>query len=183
MAAALDQIPLFLRGGSVLATRERPRRSSPLMKHDPFTLRVALSKSGSARGELYLDDGETYDHQKGHFVWRAFVAERTGRKGLRLHSADLGSAHPAEAVDGAALAVYDPSNAFAAGIAQVRVEKVVLVGLASKPSSVKVEGGAELVWEYTHGVASNDKKEGAASILTIKDPKVLIHKDWAIVIQ
>ena len=57
--AELHQIPLFIRGGSIIPTRERPRRSSPLMKRDPFTLRVALSTDGSARGELYLDDGES----------------------------------------------------------------------------------------------------------------------------
>ncbi len=39
--AELHQIPLFIRGGSIVPTRERPRRSSPLMKLDPFTLRVA----------------------------------------------------------------------------------------------------------------------------------------------
>ena len=44
--AELHQIPLFIRGGSIVPTRERPRRSSPLMKYDPFTLRVALSNEG-----------------------------------------------------------------------------------------------------------------------------------------
>lgn len=58
--AALHQIPLFIRGGSIIPTRERRRRSSPLMKLDPFTLRIALDKKGSAQGELYLDDGETF---------------------------------------------------------------------------------------------------------------------------
>ncbi|KAF8963588.1 alpha glucosidase [Flammula alnicola] len=180
--AALDQLPLFIRGGSILATRERPRRSSPLMKRDPFTLRVALSKAGNARGELYLDDGVTYDHLKGQFIWREFVAEKNGKKGLRLSSIDLGAAKPAEAVDGAALTTYNPTNDFAKSIWDVRVEKVVIVGLSSKPTSVKVEGGADLVWEYTPGVASSEKG-GSPSILAVKDPKVLIQKDWAIVIQ
>ncbi|KAF9478104.1 glycoside hydrolase family 31 protein [Pholiota conissans] len=183
VAAALDQLPLFLRGGSILATRERPRRSSPLMKRDPFTLRVALSKAGNARGELYLDDGVTYDHLKGQFIWREFIAEKSGKKGLRLSSVDLGAAKPGEAVDGAELTTYNPANNFVQSVADVRVEKVVVVGLAGKPTSVKIEGGGELVWEYTPGVASSEKKEGQASILTIKDPKVLIRKDWAIVIQ
>nr|BAV90144.1 alpha-glucosidase [Pholiota microspora] len=183
VAAALDQLPLFLRGGSILATRERPRRSSSLMKRDPFTLRVALSKAGNARGELYLDDGVTYDHLKGHFIWREFVAEKSGKKGLRITSVDLGAAKPGEAVDGVELATYNPANEFAQSIADVRVEKVIVIGLTTKPTSVKVEGGGELVWEYTPGVASSDKKEGQASILSIKDPRVLIQKDWAIVIQ
>lgn len=153
------------------------------MKRDPFTLGVALSKAGSARGELYLDDGVTYDHLQGQFIWREFAAAKSGKKGLRLTNVDLGAAKPGEAVDGAALTTYNPRNAFAQSVAGVRVEKVVVMGLGGKPTSVKVEGGEELVWEYTPGVAASDKKEGQASILTIKDPKVLIQKDWAIVIQ
>ncbi|KAJ7840497.1 glycosyl hydrolases family 31-domain-containing protein [Mycena olivaceomarginata] len=75
--AELHQVPVFVRGGSIMPTRERPRRSSPLMKLDPFTLRVALSKAGSARGELHLDDGVTHSHEKGQFVWREFAAQTT----------------------------------------------------------------------------------------------------------
>ena len=63
--AELHQVPLLIRGGSIVPTRERPRRSSPLMKNDPFTLRVALGNTCSARGELYVDDGETIDPPAG----------------------------------------------------------------------------------------------------------------------
>ncbi|KAJ7033377.1 glycoside hydrolase family 31 protein [Mycena alexandri] len=180
--AELHEIPVFVRGGSIVPTRERPRRSSPLMKLDPFTLRVALGKAGSARGELYLDDGVSYSHEKGQFVWREFSAE-TAKKVVRLTTKNLGLERVGEAVDGVALASYDPGNKFAKTIGEVRVEKVVVLGLAGKPTSVKVEGGKELVWEYTPGVAAGGKGEGVASVLTIKDPKVLIVKDWAIVIQ
>ncbi|KAJ7655561.1 glycoside hydrolase family 31 protein [Mycena polygramma] len=180
--AELDQIPLFVRGGSIVPTRERPRRSSTLMKQDPFTLRVALSKAGTARGELYLDDGVSYTHQQGQFVWREFAAE-TAKKSVRLTTKDLGAARPDEAVDGVALGQYNAGNAFAETIKEVRVEKIVVEGLSGKPSSVKVEGGKELVWEYAPGIAANGKGEDVASVLTIKDPKVLVVKDWAIVIQ
>jgi len=183
--AALDKLPLFIRGGSILATRERPRRASSLMKYDPFTLRIALDKSGLAHGELYLDDGVTYEHQKGSFIWRAFTAAKgKGTKtALRLASTDLAASRPSEAVDGVALREFNAQNAFAKDIKDVRVEKVVVLGLAAKPHSVKVEGGDELQWEFMPGVAAIGKKEGVASVLSIKDPKVLITKDWAIVIQ
>jgi len=156
------------------------------MKRDPFTLRVALDKLGSARGELYLDDGVSYDHTKGDFVWREFVAEsKKGTKGLRLSSVDLGKAKPEMAVDGVALITYNPQNSFAEDVLRdVRVEKVVVVGLGAKPASVKIEGSKEeLVWEYTPGVASSEAKGGKVGVLMIKDPKVLVRKDWAIVIQ
>ncbi|KAG6819063.1 hypothetical protein H0H93_015852 [Arthromyces matolae] len=183
--ADLHQIPLFVRGGSIVSTRERPRRSSTSMNLDPFTLRVALSKTGTARGELYLDDGVTYEHQQGHFVWREFVAEKPQKqsRSLRLSSKDLGASRPQEAVDGVALQTFNPQNAYAKSITDVRVEKIVVVGLNEKPKSVKIEGGTELAWEYGPGVGAADKKEGSASVLHIKDPKVLVTQDWAIVIE
>ncbi|KNZ75758.1 Glucosidase 2 subunit alpha [Termitomyces sp. J132] len=183
--AALHQIPLLVRGGSIVSTRERPRRSSTSMNRDPFTLRVALSKTGAARGELYLDDGVTYAHQEGNFVWREFVAEKAPKKSraIRLTSKDLGATRPNDAVDGVVLRTFNPTNEYAKSIADVRVEKVVVVGLNEKPKRVKIENGAELVWDYTPGVTAADKKEGVASVLSIKDPRVLITQDWAIVIE
>lgn len=44
------------------------RRSSSLTLQDPFTLVVALSVNGTARGSLYLDDGESYEYRKGAYV-------------------------------------------------------------------------------------------------------------------
>ncbi|KAI0753449.1 alpha-glucosidase [Daedaleopsis nitida] len=182
VAAELHQIPVFIRGGSIVPTRERPRRSSPLMKYDPFTLRVALSKEGTARGELYLDDGVTYSHQEGKFVWREFSAEKPAKKTVRISSHDLGARKPAEAVDHVALSAYDRSNDFAKKVADVRVEKMVVLGLSAKPSSVTVSG-KELQWTFTPGVAASDKQEGTASVLIIKDPKLSITSDWAIDIK
>ncbi|KAI8978216.1 alpha-glucosidase [Trametes punicea] len=183
--ADLHQIPLLIRGGSIVPTRERPRRSSPLMKRDPFTLRVALDNDGNARGELYLDDGETYSHRDGNFIWREFVAEKPAKKskGVRISSRNLAAQKPAEAVDHVSFAKYDSGNDFAKSVAGVRVEKVVVLGLPAKPSSVSVEGGNELQWSYTPGVAASEKKEGTASVLVIKDPKLSIAGDWDILVQ
>ncbi|RPD70847.1 alpha-glucosidase [Lentinus tigrinus ALCF2SS1-7] len=182
--AELHQIPLLIRGGSIVSTRERPRRSSPLMKKDPFTLRVALSNDGIARGELYLDDGETYSHRDGKFIWREFIAEKPAKKskGVRISSRDLAAQKPTEAVDQVALATYDSSNDFAKNVADVRVEKVVVLGLMTKPSSVTT-GGKELQWTFTPGVAASAKQEGTASELVIKDPKLSITSDWEILVQ
>jgi alpha 1,3-glucosidase len=155
------------------------------MKLDPFTLRVALDKKGSARGELYLDDGETFSHRNGQIVWREFIADKPDKKAktLRISSHDLGNKKPSEAVDGVTLKSFGSSNQFAEILESVRVERVVILGLSSKPKSVNVEGGQELEFEYNAGVAAGGKKEGEASTLTIKNPDVAISKDWAIVIE
>ena len=178
--AALHQVPLLVRGGSIIPTRERPRRASSLMKYDPFTLRVALDKDGQARGELYLDDGVSYNYQRGEFVWREFVAEQQTKKAkngavVKISNRNLASANIAEAALGISVSQYDAGNAYAKDIAEVRVEKVVVLGLGKMPSSVKVEETGEvLAWEY------GSAKEGVASVLTIKDPKVLVGKEWTI---
>ncbi|KDQ56418.1 glycoside hydrolase family 31 protein [Jaapia argillacea MUCL 33604] len=169
--SALHQTPLLIRGGSIVSTRERPRRSSPLMKYDPFTLRVALDKSGNAKGDLYLDDGETYDYQQGNYIWREFVAGKNGKKGVKISSKDLGIAGRA-------------GNEFEMSMESVRVEKIVVVGLGGKPTSVKLEaGGKELEWTYEPGVAADGKKEGEGSVLVIKDPGVGVGIDWVVVVS
>ncbi|KAK7472303.1 glucosidase II [Stygiomarasmius scandens] len=198
LPAALDQIPLLLRGSSILPTRERPRRSSPLMAKDPFTLTVALGRGGDAKGELYLDDGTGYQHESGEWVWREFVASTEGKKKnakVRIENKNLGKTRAGEAVDPTRVTdvsteTYDSNNAFAKSIEEVRVEKVLVLGLGSKPLSVKVEipgeGEKELVWEWKEGVAAGDKKikDGAVvSELVVKDPRVGITKEWAIVVQ
>lgn len=155
------------------------------MKLDPFTLRVALDNRVSARGELYLDDGETFSHQDGQIVWREFVAEKPDKKAktLRISSRDLAQEKLGEAIHGVALKSFSPSNNFAQSIESVRVEKIAVIGLSSKPKSVKVEGGQALEFVYDAGVAAGGKKEGVASVLIIKDPGVAISKDWAIVVD
>ncbi|KAF9237885.1 glycoside hydrolase family 31 protein [Melanogaster broomeanus] len=143
--AALHEIPLLVRGGSIVSTRERPRRSSPLMKHDPFTLRVALDVEGGAKGEVYLDDGEGYGYEQGEVVWRGFEAATTvrgGKKGdkeIKIRSTDL-AATSAETIPS-----YNPANAFATSIADVRVERLVVLGVGSKPSSVVLEGSGKML--------------------------------------
>jgi len=156
------------------------------MKKDPFTLHVALDKSGNAQGELYLDDGETYAHQKGHFIWRKFTASSLDNKskGIRVSSTNLAKeTSTSEAVYGAEVAVYEPANNYAKSVESVRVEKIVILGLSKKPSKVKTNSGTTLQWAYEDGVASSGKKDGLASVLTIKDPHVSIINDWSIVIE
>ncbi|TFK26343.1 alpha glucosidase [Coprinopsis marcescibilis] len=178
--AGLHQVPLLIRGGSIVPTRERPRRASSLMKHDPFTLRVALSNTHTASGDLYLDDGETWSHQSGQFVWRGFTASKKG-KVISISSSDLGKKRPGDAVDGVSLTSYDDRNEFAKSLEGVRVERIIVLGVEKKPKSVKV-GGKEVEWEYLEGVGAAGRVDGGAATLVVKDPKVEITRDWEIVI-
>ncbi|KAI8999776.1 glycosyl hydrolases family 31-domain-containing protein [Gaertneriomyces semiglobifer] len=66
LSTPMDHIPVLVRAGSVVPTRSRVRRSSSLMKHDPYTLLIALDR-GVAKGRLYIDDGRTEAYQSGMY--------------------------------------------------------------------------------------------------------------------
>lgn len=151
------------------------------MKRDPFTLKVALSQSGNASGELYLDDGESYDHREGNFVWREFVAEST-KKVVTISSKDLASKNPDRAVDGVELATYNGGNAFANALNHVRVERIVVFGLKNKPLKATF-GKTNLEFTFEDGVTAVGKKEGVASKLTIKNPGAFITSDWMVLLE
>ena len=60
-----NKIPVYQVGGTIVPRQMRPRRSSDLMAHDPYTLIVALDNNGRAVGKLFLDDGITYNYMCG----------------------------------------------------------------------------------------------------------------------
>uniref|UniRef100_A0AAQ5XVT5 Glycoside hydrolase family 31 N-terminal domain-containing protein n=1 Tax=Amphiprion ocellaris TaxID=80972 RepID=A0AAQ5XVT5_AMPOC len=66
LIALCIQIPVFQRGGSIIPRKVRVRRSSTCMEHDPYTLYVALN----LQGELYIDDGHTFNYEKKEFIHR-----------------------------------------------------------------------------------------------------------------
>lgn len=179
--APLDSFPLLIRGGSIIPTRARPRRSSTLMRYDPFTLTVALDRTGGARGEIYLDDGVSYSHEKGELVWKEFKAFRTsgGMKGTSITATCLGKTKGDEAVDGVSLAkVYQCHNPFAKSMKSVEIEKILVLGLTGEPKKVSLAGGSDKI-EWTWKAGSKTQ----ASELVIKKPKAFIAEGWTIDIE
>jgi alpha 1,3-glucosidase len=82
----LAKMPVFQRGGSVLVRKDRPRRSTTQMKDDPYTLVVALNGNGAADGELYVDDGKSYDYQ----TKNAYLRRNFRFQGTELTSTSIG---------------------------------------------------------------------------------------------
>uniref|UniRef100_A0A674JDG3 Glucosidase II alpha subunit n=1 Tax=Terrapene triunguis TaxID=2587831 RepID=A0A674JDG3_9SAUR len=69
----MSSIPAYQRGGSIVPRKERVRRSSDCMYRDPYTLYVALSPQGTAEGDLFIDDGHTYNFEsKAQYLYRHF---------------------------------------------------------------------------------------------------------------
>jgi alpha 1,3-glucosidase len=155
------------------------------MKFDPFTLRIALDGNESASGDLYLDDGTSYNYEKGDSVWRLFNASKVSKKKLKISSENYAvPAASANAVHGVETMPAGGDNAFARTIAGVRVEKIVILGVAEKPTMVTLENGATVLdWEYLPGAGAKGKMEGTAGLLVIRDPAVRIVDDWRIEID
>ncbi|KAK3062599.1 glucosidase II, partial [Teratosphaeriaceae sp. CCFEE 6253] len=113
--APLDTIPLLMQGGHIIPRRDRPRRSSGLMRYDPFTLVVVLGNAGDAEGTLYLDDGESFDYEEGAFIHRKFSFKASTGVLMSKDLADVGAAAGKKA------------KAYLKTMEKVRVEKVVIV--------------------------------------------------------
>ncbi|PNP42332.1 hypothetical protein TGAMA5MH_06014 [Trichoderma gamsii] len=71
-------IPLFIRGGVIMPLRIKSTNTTTELRKQNFELLIPLDASGSATGELYLDDGEsinqkaithvTFTYKKGLFI-------------------------------------------------------------------------------------------------------------------
>ncbi|CAO3564059.1 unnamed protein product [Mortierella alpina] len=109
--APANKIPVYQRAGTIIPRRERPRRSSKAMENDPFTLVIALDSKGEATGRIYLDDGESFNYEKGDYILREFnVAEGV------LRSRDLRTAGT------------DKPSEFVQRVGALRIERLVILG-------------------------------------------------------
>ncbi|XP_035265569.1 neutral alpha-glucosidase AB isoform X1 [Anguilla anguilla] len=81
----MSSIPVFQRGGSIIPRKNRPRRSSSCMESDPYTFYVALGSQKTAEGELYIDDGHTFNYEK----QRQFIHRRLSFANNVLASSNL----------------------------------------------------------------------------------------------
>ncbi|RMZ79674.1 hypothetical protein DV738_g3173, partial [Chaetothyriales sp. CBS 135597] len=159
IATPLEKIPLLMQGGHIIPRKDRARKSSGLMKWDPYTLVVVVGKDGKATGSLYFDDGESFDYEQGAFIHRGFnLAD-----GI-LSSSNLG-------VEGPKTAAYLKT------MKDVRVEKIVLVNAPSTWATlrtVRLSDGSTA--ELTYHAAVGNK----AAWATVRNPGVRIGADWEI---
>jgi len=150
----LSKMPSFFRAGQVVPRRDRPRRNTALMANDPYTLVVTLNKAGTAAGELYVDDGKTFDYQSGQFIHREFSFSG-GKLQNRVHPSSKAGVFQTGAV----------------------VERIIVLGLASGPKVARAQSGDSpaVTLESSYNAA---KKE-----LVIRKPAVAIAADWTITIE
>jgi len=150
--ASIDQgVPVFIRGGTIVPTRERARRSTASMANDPYTLHIAVDAQGGAAGELYMDDGDTDAHSQGQYnLFRAQLA--AGKLLYRQKGTEKWTNAPSDTM----------------------LERIVVYGVTKAPQKIIVDqkghNGAKI--EFSH-----DKD---AQVLVIRKPAVSMMQDWMI---
>lgn len=147
----LGKIPFYIRGGSIIPVKMRVRRSAILMQDDPYTLLVALQHNGTAQGNLYIDDGTTFQHlysNKSIFIHFKFSDNQ-------LSSTLLLKDH-----------YYDTKS---------WLEKVIIIGIESGVSKAKAIRHVSRE-EYDLDTLYDSHKKS----LTIRKPALSMAEEWQI---
>lgn len=154
-----DAVPAFQRAGSIIPRKDRFRRSSTQMEFDPYTLVVALNSSYEAEGELYVDDGKSYDFKEGAFIHRRFTFSDG-----RISSTNLNPGKPRKMF-------HSPC----------KIERIILLGLRNRdlsPHRVMIESvGSQVTAEVGPILLRNGIP---AKALIVRMPNVAIADDWSI---
>ncbi|KAI7830303.1 glycosyl hydrolases family 31-domain-containing protein [Gamsiella multidivaricata] len=156
VASPSDKIAVYQRAGTIVPKRERPRRSSKAMEHDPFTLVIALDNRGEASGRIYLDDGESFHYEQGDYILHEF---RVSQGVLSSH--DLRTESKVKVSE------------YVQRIGALRIERLVFLG--SKIALTKVNvGDRSLQVDCTHA------PNGGGHVCTVKEPQVAIGESFSL---
>eukprot|EP00842_Homolaphlyctis_polyrhiza_P006207 jgi/Hompol1/6588/HPOL_000454-RA len=154
---SLATVPIFLRGGSIVPRRDRVRRSSAMMRADPYTLVVALDKNGAAAGSLYVDDGATFAFQDGEYIYTTFTFENGRLTAAPSRLASVSNNPVSQPV-------FDKLSQ--------RVERIVFVGLTSAPKTITAGGQPA---DFTV-----DKRAADNFVVTVKNPMIAVGREWTV---
>ncbi|XP_075262782.1 neutral alpha-glucosidase C-like [Convolutriloba macropyga] len=161
--ADMDFIPVFYRGGSIIPTKGRIRRSSVLARDDPLTLIVAPDSQDSAEGDVYLDDEHTFQYRMGKFLYRHLTYSQGEIK------SQMAKQIVAEPNFTATLPVHGSQNF----VSRVKVERVIVLNVAKQPKEAILTSGKDsrsLVVLY----------DAPSKSATIRKPDVNIADDFTI---
>lgn len=162
--APLDTIPLLMRGGHIFPRRDVPRRSAAMMRFDDYTIVVSVSKDGDATGELYVDDGHSFEYERGQYIHRKFSLD-----GNVLRSVDAEGRGGRAVKPGSWLKAMD----------DVYVDRVIVVGApaAWDKEEVQIRSGARS-WPAKVQYHAADK--GRAAYAVVGRVGARIGEDWTV---
>ena len=149
----IDKIPVYQRGGSIIARKLRLRRSTQMMTDDPYTLYVALDNNQKASGAIYMDDENTFDHERKDYYAEAKI------------SVDMKGGIQCEVEGNSEWISTQPTSAR-------MIERIVIMGLAQAPSNISSESRS-LEFDY------NDEK----GVVVIRKPVLSALRTWNIVLD
>ena len=173
VSAPIDKLPILMRSGHIFPRRDRARRSTALMRYDPITLVVVLGsghddlRGVAAAGEIYLDDGETFEYEHGAQIHRRFHFDGNTST---LTSDDVGL-HGELTAD------------FVESMKRVKVERIVMVGVPAdweaKKSVLLREGNSRLQREVE--LQMHLGAEGQANWAVVRNPAVGVGTWWEVI--
>ncbi|XP_077674957.1 neutral alpha-glucosidase C isoform X3 [Eretmochelys imbricata] len=152
----LESIPVFQRGGSVVPLKTTVGRSTEWMTDISYELRVALDYKDFAVGELYLDDGHSFQYlHKKQFLHRKFTFHKN---------------------------VFSSSCADEIGQYHTKcvVERVLILGVQKQPTSVTASLQSKRDGKDKEVVFTYDAK---TSTLTLEKLLLNVGADWEIHIK
>ena len=172
--------------GSIIPLKQRLRRSSKLMAHDPFTLVIAPDASHQAVGQVYIDDEITLAHELHQaFVWRELLWQPTSNDPSSPGAFSTGQSmtltnrrHPDSTENKSSSPTsFSPAN---------NVERLLILGQSIPPRQVTLEIASDkliesdecpskIVLEFTY--------ESSTSVVTVKKPDKRIADDWVISVE
>ncbi|KAL6918721.1 hypothetical protein FSST1_002747 [Fusarium sambucinum] len=166
VSTPLDKMALLMRGGHVFPRRDIPRRSSQLMKFDDYTLIVVVGKATTAVGDLYVDDGDTFDYQSGQYIHRKFTFDK---------DENMFSSADADGRDTASI----EAGGWLQAMKDVFVDKIIIVGApeAWRTNKVLVRSGGR---EWTVPVRYHDALNGRAPFAVVGRVGACIKDDFVI---
>ncbi|XP_055361355.1 neutral alpha-glucosidase C [Betta splendens] len=148
LPVTLSTVPVFQRAGSVVCRSTESGSCTAQLQSFPLSITVALNSQGAADGELYLDDGHSFDYRdESSFRLRRFSV-RAGRLLCRPGSED---------------GTFDCDTC---------VESLIVLGLKSKPSTVTVHMSG------TKDSPAKFQYMESSSSLTVSDLKLRVSQDW-----
>ncbi|MED6236018.1 hypothetical protein ATANTOWER_003283, partial [Ataeniobius toweri] len=149
----LDTVPVFQRGGSVVCRSTGSGKCTADYQELPLNVTVALNSQGSADGDLYLDDGHSFEYRDR----KAFCLRRFNLLSGRL--------------------LCRPATGEGRFDCETVVQSVTIMGVKNKPSRVNVHvSGADTI------SASFEFLENCC-MLTLNNLNLRVVLDWEIQIN
>lgn len=118
---------------------------------------IALNSSQEAEGELYVDDGKSFEFEHGAYIHRHFVLSDG-----KLTSVNLAPASPGK---------FQFSS-------ETVIERIILLGHAYRPKSAVIEATDQKV-DVGLGPLWLQWGRGSA-VVTVRKPGIRIADDWTI---